>query len=159
MSLLKSLFIILVCSLSFSKVIASEDHGHDDEKHEQDEEEANSNMGPDKGIVEYDEANGFKLSAEAIKNFELKTLRLVKAGPWSVPSSAALYSAEEINLFRVRDGFYKRIDFTTDKKTPTELIVRSKELKENDEIVIHGVGFLRTAEIVATGGAPEGHSH
>lgn len=128
-------------------------------KHEHGEEEENSNIGPEKGITEFSEEQGFKLSPEAVKNFELKSLKLSKTGPWQIPASAVLNSGEEVNLFRIRNGYYKRVDFVVDKKTPQDLAIRSKDLKEGDEIAIQGIGFLRTAEIVATGGAPEGHSH
>jgi hypothetical protein len=128
-------------------------------KHEQGEEEENSNIGPEKGITEFSEEQGFKLSPEAVKNFELKSLKLSKGSTWQVPASAVLNSGEEVNIFRIRNGYYKRVDFIVDKKTPQDLTIRSKDLKEGDEIAIQGIGFLRTAEIVATGGAPEGHSH
>jgi ABC-type Zn2+ transport system, periplasmic component/surface adhesin len=140
----------------------SEKHDHDEDKHDHEDEhehEENASVGPDKGITEVNEAEGFKLSKEAIKNFELKTQLLEKAAPWTVPASAVLFSGEEVNLFRLRDGFYKRIDFVTDKKTPQVYTVRSKDLKAGDEVVIAGISFLRMAEIVSTGGAPEGHSH
>ncbi|MGE0634076.1 MAG: hypothetical protein AB7O96_16800 [Pseudobdellovibrionaceae bacterium] len=51
---------------------------HDDEKDEEGhghgESEKSGSVGPDKGITEANEKDGFKLSAEAIKNFELKTI-------------------------------------------------------------------------------------
>ena len=76
-----------------------------------------------------------------------------------IPASAILYSGEEINLYRLRAGFYKRIDFRLISKTAKEAKISSPDLKVGDEIVTTGIGFLRAAEIVATGGAPEGHSH
>lgn len=131
------------------------DHGGEEEGHE----EGGSRVGPDKGILEASEANGIKLSPEAIKNFELETKALAGSGPWTLPSSARLLAGEEVNLFRVREGFYKRIDFALIKKNGDEISVSSKDLKSGDSIVISGIGFLRIAEITAFGGAPEGHSH
>lgn len=148
---------LLMCVFLPLKAYAAE-HEHED-SHDHEHEEANSNVGPEKGITEFSEELGFQLSPPAIKNFELQNFKLIKAGPWQIPSSAVLHSGEEVNLFRVRNGFYKRIDFITDKKSAQELTIRSKDLKEGDEVVIQGIGFLRTAEIVAAGGAPEGHSH
>lgn len=146
------------------------DEGHGDEQvHKEDEhedghghghgEEENSSVGVGKGITVADEENGIKLSAEAIKNFELKTVKLQGGGPWTISSSAILYSGEEINIYRLRDGFYKRIDFILLSKESGSVLVKGKELAGGDEVVVHGVGFLRTAELVAFGGAPEGHSH
>lgn len=145
----------------------ADEHGHDDADEKghahadqgPHEEEVNSSVGPDKGITVFSETDGFKLSVEAIKNFELRNQRLVGLGPWSIPSAAVLYSGEEVNIYRVRNGFYKRIDFTLISKNGKDVKINSPDLKADDEVVIHGVAFLRSAEIVATGGAPEGHSH
>lgn len=122
-------------------------------------EEGNDNVGPDKGIVEASEENGIKLSKEAFGNFGIKTQKLSGAGPWTVPSSARLFSGEEINLYRVRDHFIKRIDFKTIKASAGAVTIQTSELKTGDEVVVNGIGFLRIAELVAFGGAPEGHSH
>ncbi len=131
--------------------------GHDEDEHGH--EEGGSRVGPDKGILAATEQDGIKLSPEAIKNFELKSKVLVGSGPWTIPSTARLLAGEEVNLFRMRDGFYKRIDFTLHRRNAEELIVSSKELKTGDSIITNGIGFLRIAEITAFGGAPEGHSH
>lgn len=144
------------------------DHDHDHGKEEEDahgkasehkHEESNDNVGPDKGIVEASEENGIKLSKEAFGNFGIKTQKLSGAGPWTIPSSARLFSGEEINLYRVRDQFIKRIDFKTIKTSAGTVTIQTSELKTGDEIVVGGIGFLRIAELVALGGAPEGHSH
>lgn len=121
--------------------------------------EENNSVGPAKGITTFDEHDGFKLSVEAIKNFDLKSLQLHGAGPWDIPNSATLYSGEEINIYRLRDGFYKRIDFVVVAKGASQMKIISPDLKADDYVVIQGIGFLRTAEIVASGGAPDGHSH
>lgn len=127
-----------------------ESHGH---------EEGSSQVGPEKGILEASEKDGIKLSPEALMNFELKTKELAGSGPWNIPISARLLAGEEVNLFRLRDGFYRRIDFSIVKRNGNGMTVSSKDLKAGDSIVIEGIGFLRIAEITAFGGAPEGHSH
>lgn len=137
---------------------AHDSHEHGDD-HGEEHEEANASVGPDKGITAFDEHDGFKMSVEAIRNFGIKTVVLGKELQWKIPTSAVLYSGEEINLYRVRDAFFKRIDFTTVRKTAKEIVIRSADLQAGDEIVISGVGYLRAVEIVASGDAPEGHSH
>lgn len=140
-----------------------DEHDHGKEAHAPHdgahEEEENSSVGPEKGITIFSESEGFKLSPEAIKNFELQTIQLKNIEPWTIPTSAILYSGEEVNVYRVRAGFYKRIDFSILSKNGKDVKIKSRDLKVNDQIVIQGVAFLRSAEIVATGGAPEGHSH
>jgi len=113
----------------------------------------------EQGIPETNEHLGFKLSPEALNNFELKSLRLTDNGPWKIPSTAVVRTGEEVNLFRKRDGFYKRIDFKTLHKTKDQITVLSNDAKAGDEIVVSGLGFLRTAELAAFGGVADSHSH
>lgn len=137
-----------------------EHEGHGEEEgHEHGEEEAPPSVGPEKGILEASESAGIKLSPEALKNFEIKTRKLSGSGPWSLPLSARFQSGEETNLFRLRSGFFKRIDFAQTKRDAQQFIATSKELRDGDEVVVAGIGFLRIAEVTAFGGAPEGHSH
>ena len=127
------------------------DDGHGD-KHA----EGESKVGPGKGIAAASEELGIKLSPQAVKSFEVTTLKVAKL-PMPLPVAAQLFLADDVELYRLRDGFYKRIDF---KKLPGKpLLVSSPDLRIGDEIVTAGVKFIRIAEIAAFGGAPEGHSH
>lgn len=140
------------------------DHAHVEEEKghahgEEEEEEAPSSVGPEKGILEANESSGIKLSPEAIRNFEIKTQKITGSGPWTFPSSARFQSGEEENLYRLRDGFFKRVDFKHSERGPLQFTAGSKYLKDGDEVVVGGIGFLRIAELAAFGGAPEGHSH
>lgn len=146
------------------KVDEHEDHKESEEKEHDDHggheaEEAAPGVGPDKGILEASEAKGIRLGPEAIKNFEIKTQKLSGNSPWALPESARFRSGEETNLYRVREGFFKRVDFTQIKRDEKTFTVTSKDLKAGDEIVVGGIGYLRIAEITAFGGNAEGHSH
>jgi len=130
------------------------------EAHDEGEEaEEGGKVGPDKGIIEANERLGFKLSPEALKNFDLKTIALKSDGPWKIPTSAVVRAGEEVNLFRLRGGFFKRIDFETLNKSGQTITVDSDDMREGDVIVVSGLGFLRIAELAAFGGVSEGHSH
>ncbi len=133
----------------------SKDKGHDE--HGEHSEE-NAQVGADKGILEASESEGIKLSPEAEKNFLISRIKvtdkLIK-----LPKRAIVTTLSERNIFRYRTGFYKRIDFVEISRNLEDVTIRSDELKPGDELVIQGLGFLRTAEIAAFGGAPEGHSH
>lgn len=145
-----SIFALVFALAPVSFVQASEGHDHEGES---------SSVGPDKGITDYDDHSGFKLSSEAVKNFALKFQTLSGKNSWSIPNSAILYSGEEVNVYRVRAGFYKRVDFRLISKDDKQTQIKSVDLQEGDQIVVEGIGFLRAAEIVVTDGAPEGHSH
>lgn len=145
-----------------------EDH-KDDEKdehadHKEDgshgeESEANAQVGANKGIVEADKEKGFKLSVEAEKNFDIKKIKVQSSLSVELPLSAIATSTVEVNVYRFRDGFYKRIDFNQISKNQGRISIKSPDLKQGDEIAISGLGFLRVSEIAAFDGAPEGHAH
>lgn len=136
-----------------------DEDGHKEGEHEEEgHEEANSQVGPNKGIAEADKEKGFKLSPEAEKNFELQKIK-VDSVQFEIPTSAVVTSGVEINLYRLRDGFYTRIDFTEIKKNGSHVIVKSDDVRPGDEVVVKGMGFLRMTEITAFDGAPAGHSH
>lgn len=146
------LFLTLGISFFFVQKLKPHDHGVQ-------ENEESSNVGPEKGITEANKEKGFKLSKDASKNFELKSIQLVGPGPWTLPLSARMLSQEEENLYRVRAGFIKRIEFHILSKDPEgKMLVNSEELSAGDEIITAGVGFVRIAELAAFGAPPEGHS-
>ncbi len=133
-----------------------DDHGHGEEKHG--EEEAPKNVGPKKGVVEYDERKGLKLSPEAEKTFEVATHELTGASPWAIPSSGVLSAGEEKSVYRVVNGFIKRVKIAVIKKDKRQAFISSVTLKAGDKIVTHGINFIRTAELDLTSGET-GHSH
>ncbi len=155
------LMLVLVPSLWSLPTAIAEEPGHQESHGESNEEshEENVNVGPDKGVTAADEHDGIKLSANAIKNFDLKSLTLTGNFPWEIPVAALLTAGEEVNVYRFRDGFYKRIDFALLSKNANSMKISFKELTKGDAVVISGVGFLRTAELTAFCGASEGHSH
>ncbi len=87
----------------------------------------------------------FEVSAAAQKTFGIQTQTLKGRPPWTIPASARVQSREENGVFRRQGHGFQRVDID--------------DLSAGDEIVVSGAGFLRTAEIAATEGAPEGHSH
>lgn len=141
------------------------DDDHDKEKGEHAEHgahaesEENSQVGATKGILEVSESSGFKLAPEAEKNFEIVRKIVDVARAIEIPKSAVVTAVAEVNVYRYRNGFYKRIDFIKIKQMNSTVTIKSDDLKAGDEIVIRGLGFLRIAELAAFGGAPEGHSH
>lgn len=177
------IFYVLFTLMPFS--LAEEDHNHKhEEEHEHSENEGeahakndghkehgdhdehgdehgkeNSQVGPEKGILEASEENGIKLSPEAEKNFDVEKTSVNSSQPITVSKKSIVTSGVEVNVYRYRDGFYKRIDFVQISKNENTITISSKDLVKGDFIVTKGQGFILIAEIAAFGGAPEGHSH
>jgi hypothetical protein len=143
-----------------------DDHHRENEKNNKDKShdehgehsEENPQVGKDKGILEASENEGIKLSPEAEENFQISRIKITDK-LIKLPMRAVVTTLSERNIFRYRSGFYKRIDFVEISRNFEDVTIRSDDLKPGDELVTQGLGFLRTAEIAAFGGAPEGHSH
>jgi hypothetical protein len=138
-----------------------EEHGEEHGEHGDHESSAEENpsVGPGKGIVAVDEHLGFKLSDAAFKKFKVTTTPAIIGASMTLPKSAIFYGLQERNLFRIRKGFFKRVDFDLKSKSASQVTVLSNELEPGDLIVVTGIGFLRIAEIASTGGGAVGHSH
>ncbi len=151
----------------------SQDHDHkDDDKHNEEkksgldhgknhkdeEKEDGKNVGPNKGVTSMDEENGFTLSEEARKKFSIETEMITGDSPWKLPESALLITGEEKNIYRYRNGSFKRIDIQIFEKNGSQVYLNSPELKSGDSVVVNGVGFIRTAELDVTSGE-SGHHH
>lgn len=134
-----------------------DEHSEAEDHHEHGEE--NNIVGPGKGIESASEKDGIRISAQAEKNFEIKRTKIQNLSQIEILKKWIVTAGTEVNLYRYRDGHYKRIDFITLKKSQDKQWIKSAELKAGDEIVTNGMGLLRIAEIAAFGGAPEGHSH
>jgi replication fork clamp-binding protein CrfC len=130
--------------------MAEGDHGHEHKEASVDHDEHD----------EHDEhgSDGFKLNDTSIKNFELTYVDYKTPGT-SISSKAIFRSLSEVNIYRVRAGLFKRIDFKTLEKNKDIWKVSSPDLVSGDKIVVSGIGFLRIAEIAASGGLSDSHSH
>ena len=128
---MRSVFRFLLAGLFAGAALA---HGAGGAKEESAEhEEANSAIGPDKGILEAGE-QGFKLSPEAIATFGVKFETIAK----NAPESSIAKVKDRKYLYRRKDGWIKRIELP--------------ELNAGDEIAVSGVGYIRIAELVVVEG-------
>lgn len=136
-----------------------DEHDHPDE-HDKDEDhksEASSAVGPDKGIVEKNE-KGFKLSPEAYKAFDFKVENLT-GKIFTLPRLALVEIKNDKFIYRVRQGWIKRLQIKVLKKDKQKLTVELSQYQEGDQVIVNAVGFIRTAEMVAEEGVSHGHSH
>lgn len=167
---------IILCSFLIilsTSIFGSEGHdnGHKDEHKNEHAAEKNKEVHADhdadhggKHGDKHDEhgkesnENGFKLNDSAIKTFEIKIVKI--ASPQIKISKDAIYKGlNEVNVYRFRDGLFKRIDFKTLSQDKGDYLISSSDLKSGDGVVINGIGFLRMAEIAASGGLSDSHSH
>ncbi|MDQ3234581.1 MAG: hypothetical protein M3Q07_22485 [Pseudobdellovibrionaceae bacterium] len=139
--------IILATSCSASVMFA---HGN---------EGARSGVGPNQGVLEADEHDGFVLRPSAEQNFAVQKFPLKTGTPWTIPAKALIYSGLEIQVFRQREGHWKTADVDVIRKAGTMVEVRSKDLIAGDQIAVEGTGFLKIIEQSVFGPAAAGHDH
>jgi len=142
-------YLIIISLLFFSSFTLAEEEGHE-------HEEASVNVGPDKGILEKSEAEGIKLSEEAVKTMGIKTID-VHSQQIEIPTTALVKIKDNKYIFRLRNGWFKRVEFKVIQKGSDKLTLNSNDLSTGDKIVTEGLGFLRTSEIYSEEGAT--HSH
>lgn len=150
------------CSAGDSSCGHEEDEGHEhakDEDHadEHAETEENGAIGPDKGIIAKSE-NGFKLSPEATKSFSLKTEPL-NTKTIETSESSLVTVKDFKGIYRMRDKWFKRVPVKVLSKKNGRIYIEVSDQASGDQIVTHGVGFLRGAELVTEEGVSHGHSH
>ncbi len=141
-----------------------DEHGHGDEHGDEhgehgEEEEGSSRVGPGKAITEASKKNGIRLSEKAVKTIGIRTETVNSENTHKISPKSLVYFQDEVGFYRLRDGLYKLVEVKVEKKSVTEAIVRTSELKPGDHVVVDGVGLLRTAELEAWGGSGDGHGH
>ena len=186
---MKKIVILFICIFYFqgSAVIASEKHavkkeskehseeaGHDDHengedgehddheahgdgKEEEGHEEASSAVGPGKGITEKSK-EGMKLSPQALKVMEIQT-GPISGKSMEINQKALVEIKNEKAIYRVRNSWIKRVPVKVLKKYGDKVLIEISNFQSGDLLVTSGVGFVRTAELVAEEGAASGHSH
>jgi len=140
-----------------------ENHTHDErEDHESkegenhDEEAENPSIGKEKGILAKG-SEGFQLSPEAIKSFELR-MQEINNSKQLLPLLALVKVQENQFIFRVREGWIKKIPVKIISKNKETIVVDLVSFKPGDKVVVKGASFLRVTELTSEEG-PQGHSH
>ena len=129
---------------------------HSDE-HGEEKEEANPNVGPGKGVEAFGH-EGMKLSAKAAASLGFKTSPIAGNGAVKVPVSALVFFQDEVGVYRSRGGWIKLVEVELAERTKRDAIVRSKELKPGDQLVVAGAAAIRVIELDLTSG-DVGHGH
>jgi hypothetical protein len=166
--LLLALSISFVPSLALRTFAATEEgHSHTEHKkeesHSEEEEEhdegAGDSAGPDKGLLSISVKDGLRFSPEALKSFGITTEKLATIIKVILPKSALVVSGEAESIYRLRDGFFKRLPVKAFKQPDGKVQVEASDLRVGDEVVLQGAPFLRVVELDAAGGSEHGHGH
>lgn len=112
-----------------------------------------------KGVIAYDEHDGFKLSPEAIKQFAFTYKKVEKNGTITLSKESVAFVLDETQVYLLINGFYKVVDVQIVSKSKNEITVKSEELKTGTDVVTSGVTFLRVITMDLNAGEESGHGH
>lgn len=143
----------------------TDEHSHKDgEKHDDDEkeehgqgeeEESVGGVGKNNAVTAADEHEGIQVSAKAQKAIGLQSESYQNG---SVPITALVRHQNQISVYRLRDGWYKRVPVQIEKIENGQAFIQTDELSQGDFVVVQSVALLRVAELDAFSGEV-GHSH
>lgn len=143
---------------------AEEAHAHEDEHgHGGHEDHADEAFGQNKAIVAVmDEGDKFRLHAESIKFLDLEFASVThrKEDEYTVPSSALVRFQNHTGIYRVvGNDVFEMLHLDVLSEEEGRAVVKSKNLKPEDRVVISKLGNLRAAQLQASGQGGEGHAH
>lgn len=152
---MKNLFFsVLLFALFVGEAPSDEHHDHSEET----EESHAPRFGPNKGVTDANDQDGFKLNSQSYKNFKIELSTLKGKGPWIVPRSAIVHSREETHVYRFKDGFFKNFDVEIVKKTGSSATIKGGDLGSGDQLATKGLGFLMIVD-QAVFGEEIAHEH
>lgn len=126
---------------------------------EEHEEGGGARTGQGKAILEASAERGMKISDKALKRLGVKTVLLYGVGSFRLPAHALIHSEEEIGVYRLREGWYKHVEVELLSKEKNFVVVRAKDLRAGDHVVVTSAPLLRVAELDVLGGEEAGHDH
>lgn len=175
------LVLLLNCAIGFAATTKNKDEGHEKEsaeKHHEHDEKSEGHSADEKhddhgeseehgeerelpaGITSYDEHEGFSLSPEALKNFEIRTgstpIQKLEIG---LPTSAIVKSLRDTSVFIKVGNKFRPFSVDVTNYTKDTTLVRLKSLPSGALVVLTGVNFLKTIQLSLEEDPSEGHGH
>ena len=155
-----TLFRLTLTALLFTSSSYAGDKHEDGKKHAEGEHEEspNPNVGPGKAVEALDHDKGMRLSLKAAAALGVKTAPVAGSDPYRVPASSLVYFQDEIGVYRLRGGWLKLIEIKVAEKSKKDAVIRTREIKPGDRIVVAGTALVRVTELDLSSG-DVGHGH
>ena len=157
MKLLVLIFTILISSYS----LASGDDHHDESHHGDEHESSGEKIGANKAVLEFSEAEGIRLSDNALKSFPIETERIKHKtnNQFLVSSSSINIALDKYSVFKLENGHYRQVSVGVIKKVNDKYLIKSTELRNNDEIANSNVSILNITHVFLEDDSEYGHGH
>lgn len=112
-----------------------------------------------KGVIAFDEHEGFKLSPESIKRMQFGYKKVETAGSITISKEALVLALDETHVYTHINDYFKAIDVKIISKTKDSYSVSATGLKTGVEVVTKGVSFLRVIDMDMNASEEEGEHH
>ena len=112
-----------------------------------------------KGVIAFDDHEGFKLSPESIKRMQFGYKKVETTGSITIPKDALVLALDETHVYTHINDSFKAIDVKIISKTKDSYTVSATELKAGVEVAIKGVSFLRVIDMDMNASEEEGEHH
>lgn len=132
-------------------------HAEGDDHGGEHEEEAAPDVGPGKGVEAFGH-DGMKLSAKAAESMGFRSTEVSGRDSFRVPIQSLVYFQDDVGVYRLRGGWIKMAHVEVMEKTKKDALLRSRDLKQGDHVVVAGAAALRVVELDLTSGEV-GHGH
>lgn len=119
------------------------------------EEEGGAKVGPGKAVIAANAKEGMRLSEAAIKRLGVDFQPAKSGETLDLPLASLVTTRDETSVYRLRDGWIKRVEVQLRSKSASSAKVRVESMKPGDRIVVTGAPFLRLAELDVLGSEKE----
>lgn len=115
------------------------------------EDVGGAKVGPGKAVLAASAKDGLRLSEPAIHRLGL-VLQDARKGPiQELPTKSLVLTGEEVAVYRLRGGWFKRVEVRVLKRSPNSVRLELPGLEPGDRLVVAGAAFLRAAELDTLG--------
>jgi hypothetical protein len=114
--------------------------------------ESNVRAGSHLAVEAANLTSGFRLNEKAKKNIGVVHQPL-GSSPYTLPASCLVYFGDQVGVYRFRQGWFKLVSISIDKKGPGNSVTFSGgAFQAGDEVAVQGAALLRVTEMDVFGG-------
>lgn len=113
--------------------------------------------GEKKAVLDYSETKGFSFREGVEDRLGVK-VQTVKSRTVTLPLSAIVYSKDEAQIYRRREGYWKALDVHP-KRSQNQAVIDAPEIRMGDEIAVQKAELLKVVDLQLSGGQESSHIH
>ena len=113
-------------------------------------------VGPQKGVLEANDKDGFTLSDQAFRTLGVQSKMIQSKQTHILPPKSLVYFQNEVGVYRLRKGWFKLIEGEVLNRSSSQVLFKSTGLIPGDQVVIEGAPLLRLTDLTIWSGSGDG---